>query len=108
VKDKISPEDKTLLEEKVSSTMSWLDSNVTAEKEEFEEKQKELEAVALPILQKMGGGAAGPGGMPDMSGMPGMGGMGGMPGAGGMGGMPGAGGPTSSEPAGGPTIEEID
>merc|ERR1712151_1485326 len=96
VKDKITPEDKTLLEEKVSSTMSWLDSNVTAEKEEFEEKQKELEGVALPILQKMGGGAAGPGGMPDMSGMPDMGGMG------------GAGGPPSSEPAGGPTIEEID
>merc|ERR1711982_234102 len=71
---------------------------------EYEEKQKELEGIALPILQKMGGGAGGmPGGMPDM------GGMGGMPDMGGMVGMPGAGGaPPSADPAGGPTIEEID
>merc|ERR1711920_654587 len=64
VKDKLSSEDKSALEEKINSTMQWLDANQSAEKEEFEEKQKELEGVALPILQKMGGGAA-PGGMPD-------------------------------------------
>merc|ERR1711997_995841 len=95
VKDKIDPDDKKTLEEKIEETTKWLDSNQTAEKEEYEEKQKELEGIALPILQKMGGGAGGmPGGMPDM---------------GGMGGMPGAGGaPPSADPAGGPTIEEID
>merc|ERR1711862_99384 len=72
-------------------------------KEEYEEKQKELEGIALPILQKMGGGAPGAGGMPDM------GGMGGMPDMSGMGGMPGAGGaPPAADPASGPTIEEID
>jgi len=104
VKDKIDPDDKKTLEEKIEETTKWLDSNQTAEKEEYEEKQKELEGIALPILQKMGGGAGGmPGGMPDM------GGMGGMPDMGGMGGMPGAGGaPPSADPAGGPTIEEID
>merc|ERR1712157_92922 len=104
VKDKIDPSDKQTLEEKIEETTKWLDSNQTAEKEEYEEKQKELEGIALPILQKMGGGAGGmPGGMPDM------GGMGGMPDMGGMGGMPGAGGaPPSADPAGGPTIEEID
>merc|ERR1712051_479178 len=104
VKDKIDPDDKKTLEEKIEETTKWLDSNQSAEKEEYEEKQKELEGVALPILQKMGGGAGGmPGGMPDM------GGMGGMPDMGGMGGMPGAGGaPPSADPAGGPTIEEID
>merc|ERR1739842_290071 len=83
VKDKIPADDKKTLEDKIEETISWLDSNQTAEKEEFEEKQKELEGIALPILQKMGGGAPGAGGMPDM------GGMGGMPDMSGMGGMPG-------------------
>merc|ERR1719319_419602 len=103
VKDKLSDEDKTTLTEKIEATTQWLDSNQSAEKEEFEEKQKELEGIALPILQKMGGGAPGAGGMPDM------GGMGGMPDMSGMGGMPGAGGaPPAADPASGPTIEEID
>merc|ERR1711862_898215 len=92
VKDKIEEGDKKSLEEKIEETMKWLDAN-QVEKEEYEEKQKELEGVALPILQKMGGGAGGPGGMPDM------GGMGGMPDMGGMGGMPGGAGPSASEPA---------
>jgi len=95
---KMDPEDKTALESKIEETISWLDSNPTAEKEEYEEKQKDLEGVAMPILQKMGGaaGAGGmPGGMPDMGGMPGAGG------------APG-GAPAADDPAGGPTIEEID
>jgi hypothetical protein len=48
-----------------------LDGNQTAEKEEFEEKQKALEAIAMPILQQMAGsgGISGDmGGMPDMGG----------------------------------------
>ena len=64
---------------------------------EFEEKQKALEAIAMPILQKMAG-AGGAGGMPDMGGMGG-----GMPDMGGMGGAP-----AEEDPSGGPTIEEID
>merc|ERR1711937_932171 len=59
VKDKIPADDKKSLEDKIEETISWLDSNQTAEKEEFEEKQKELEGIALPILQKIGGGAGG-------------------------------------------------
>merc|ERR1712084_62268 len=103
VKDKIPQDKKAELEAKIEETISWLDSNQSAEKEEYEEKQKELEGIALPILQKMGGGAPGAGGMPDM------GGMGGMPDMSGMGGMPGAGGaPPAADPASGPTIEEID
>merc|ERR1712183_339170 len=93
---KMDPADKTKLESKIEETISWLDSNPAAEKEEYEEKQKELEGVAMPILQKMGGaaGAGGmPGGMPDMGGMPGA--------------APG-GAPPADDPAGGPTIEEID
>ena len=68
----------------IDETLAWLDSNLTAEKEEFEEKQKSLEAIALPILQGMGGG-----GMPDMSGAP-------------------TSAPAAEDPADGPTIEEID
>jgi L1 cell adhesion molecule like protein len=65
VKDKIPEEDKTALLNAINEATSWLDANQTAEKEEFEEKQKALEKIVLPILQSLGGGAA-PGGMPDM------------------------------------------
>merc|ERR1719158_879013 len=86
VKDKIPEDDKSALMNAINETTSWLDANQAAEKEEFEEKQKALEGIAMPILQKMAG-AGGMGGMP--GGMGGMGGMpGGMPDMGGMGGAP--------------------
>jgi heat shock protein 1/8 len=89
--DKVSAEDKKKVLDAVNATTQWLDSNQAAEKEEFEEKQKSLESIVLPILQNLSGGAAGAGGMPS--------------------GFPGA-GPTSSGPAAdadeGPKIEEID
>merc|ERR1712086_479298 len=74
LKDKISEEDKSMLTGKIDDAISWLDNNQASEKEEFEEKQKELEGIANPIMAKLyegaGGGAEGgmPGGMPDMSG----------------------------------------
>ena len=88
------------VEDAVSKTTQWLDSNQHAEKEEFEQKQKELEGIVLPILQNLSGGGGGAGG----------GGMGGgFPGGAGFPGGPGA---TSSGPAAaadeGPKIEEID
>merc|ERR1712161_177592 len=66
VKDKIPEEDKTSLLDAINETTSWLDGNQTAEKEEYEEKQKALEGIAMPILQKMAGAGGGgmPGGMP--------------------------------------------
>merc|ERR1711957_370214 len=54
VKDKIPADDKTKLEEAIEESIKWLDANQTAEKEEYEEKQKALEAIANPILQAMG------------------------------------------------------
>merc|ERR1711915_493716 len=95
VKDKIPEDDKKKLEEAIEDSIKWLDANPTAEKEEYEEKQKALEGIAMPILQSMGGGAAA-GGMPGAGGMPDMGGAG----------MPDMG--AADEPASGPTIEEID
>jgi heat shock protein 1/8 len=67
IKDKIADEDKKAVEDKAEETIKWLDENQTAEKEEFEGVQKELEGVVNPIFQKLYQGAAG-GGMPDMSG----------------------------------------
>merc|ERR1712078_529430 len=62
IADKISEEDKETLEEAVKETLDWLDENDDAEVEEFEEKQKELEGIANPIMSKVyqqGGGAGG-------------------------------------------------
>merc|ERR1712196_622663 len=93
----MKPEDKESMEAAIKEATEWLDANPNAEKEEYEEKQKTLEGVCLPILQNLSGGAGGmPGGMPDMSG--------GMPDMSGMGGAGGA-APAADE---GPKIEEID
>merc|ERR1719223_2737135 len=97
VEGKIPEADKTSLTTAIDETLQWLETNLSAEKEEFEEKQKGLEAIAMPILQAMGGGAgAPPGGMPGAGGMPDFGGA-----------APG-GAPAAEDPASGPTIEEID
>jgi len=91
VKEKLSEEDKTAILNKCKEVIDWLDSNQTAEKEEFEHQQKEVEKVCSPIITKLYQ-SAGAGGMPDMSGM---------------GGMPGGAAPPSGG-TGGPTIEEVD
>lgn len=103
---KLDAADKKAIEDAVEAAVQWLHSNQEAAKEEYEHKQKELEAQCNPIMQKiyssMGGGA---GGMPDMSGAS----------AGGAGfGGAGFGGGASSAPAGGsgassgPKVEEVD
>jgi heat shock 70kDa protein 1/2/6/8 len=67
VSQALSAEDKATVEEAVKKTTDWIEGNQLAEKEEFEHKMKELEAVCNPIMQKMYGAAGGaPGGMPDM------------------------------------------
>lgn len=89
-KDKLSDADKTTIMDKCNEIIKWLDANQLAEKEEFEHKQKQIEAVCNPIVTKLYQGA---GGAPP-AGFPGAGGPG-APGA-----APGAGS--------GPTIEEVD
>merc|ERR1711923_105701 len=93
VKDKISEDDMKKINDRCDEAIKWLDANQLAEVEEFNDKQKEVEAVCNPIITKLYQGA---GGMPDMGGMPG-----GMPGA-------GAGGASSGTGGAGPTIEEVD
>ncbi|XP_052805111.1 heat shock 70 kDa protein cognate 4 isoform X1 [Mya arenaria] len=95
LKDKISEEDKKTIIDKCNEVIAWLDSNQLADKEEYEHKQKELEAVCNPIVTKLYQGGAAPGGAGGMP--PNFGaGAGGAPGA-----APGGG-------SGGPTIEEVD
>merc|ERR1712227_1015528 len=93
VDEKIEAADKDTLKAEIDKVVEWLDDNQPAAKEEYEDKQKELEGVANPIMMKFygAGGEGAPGGAP-----------GGFPGAGGPGGAPGQGGDD------GPTVEEVD
>merc|ERR1711935_405335 len=88
LKDKFEGDDKDKIEKAVQEALDWLDKNQLAEKQEFEDKQKELEGVVNPIMMKVYQAAGGSGDMPE----------GGMPGAGNA--PPGGGG--------GPTVEEVD
>ena len=53
IKDKVSESDKTNILTRVNETISWLDRNQMAESDEFRDKQKELEAICNPVIQKM-------------------------------------------------------
>lgn len=62
VADKIDDDDKETLEEAIREVLDWIDDNQEADAEEYDEKQKELEGVANPIMQKIyqqSGGAPG-------------------------------------------------
>jgi len=68
VKDKIDASEKETVEKAINDAISWLDANQTAEKEEFEHRQKELEGICNPVVTKLYQGGGAPGGMPDMGG----------------------------------------
>uniref|UniRef100_A0A1A9ZLA3 Uncharacterized protein n=1 Tax=Glossina pallidipes TaxID=7398 RepID=A0A1A9ZLA3_GLOPL len=51
--DKVNSSDKNRLMEKCTETIKWLDSNTTAEKEEFEYKLEELTKICQPVMTKM-------------------------------------------------------
>lgn len=103
-KVQISEDDKKKIETAVDECATWLESNKVGDKEQFEAKKKELEAIVHPVMAA-GMGAAGmpPGGFP--GGMPPGGFPGGFPG--GMpGGMPGGAAPGGA-PAG-PSVDDLD
>jgi L1 cell adhesion molecule like protein len=54
--------DKDVLEKAVQETMNWLENHQEEAPETFAEKQKELEKVANPIMQKLYGAGGAPGG----------------------------------------------
>eukprot|EP00929_Paragymnodinium_shiwhaense_P022182 TRINITY_DN1423_c0_g1_i4.p1 TRINITY_DN1423_c0_g1~~TRINITY_DN1423_c0_g1_i4.p1 ORF type:complete len:637 (+),score=189.85 TRINITY_DN1423_c0_g1_i4:46-1956(+) len=62
LKEKFSTEDKQKIETAVTEALVWLEKNQYAEKDEFEAKQKEVEAVVNPIMIKVYQSTAGAGG----------------------------------------------
>jgi len=63
--NKLDEDQKSIIDEAVKEVIEWLDENPTAEKEDYEEKQKELQNKVNPIISKVyqqggaGGGEAG-------------------------------------------------
>merc|ERR1711966_407025 len=51
--DKLEEEDKTTISEAVQEALDWMDDNQEAEKEDYEAKLKEVEAVCNPIVSKV-------------------------------------------------------
>lgn len=50
LKDKISDEDKQKITDAVSEALAWVEANSGASKDELENKRKEIEAIANPII----------------------------------------------------------
>ena len=89
-KEKVGAEDVEKLEKAAQETIDWLDASQAASTDEYKDRQKELEAIANPIMSQFyGAGGAAPGGMPGAA-----------PG--------GAAPPPGGAPAEGPTVEEVD
>ncbi|KAI3359957.1 hypothetical protein L3Q82_013836, partial [Scortum barcoo] len=53
LKGEISEEDRKKLTEKCDETISWLENNQLADKEEYQHQQKELEKVCNPVISKL-------------------------------------------------------
>jgi len=77
--DKLSDEDKQVLTNTAKDGLAWLDEHQQEDKDAYEEKRKEVEAVANPILTKAyssagagsSSGASGPSSPDDEGGSPG-------------------------------------
>merc|ERR1712115_559758 len=59
IKSKLSTEELSGAQSALDDALKWLDANQLAEKEEFEDKQRELERMSKPIMSKIYGGEAG-------------------------------------------------
>jgi len=56
IKTKLTSEEVAGAQTALDSALKWLDANQLAEKEEFEDKQKELETMSRPLMTKIYGG----------------------------------------------------
>ena len=52
LKEKLTDEEKSSLSTIIEDSLVWLENNPAAEKEDYDNKQKEVEAVANPILKR--------------------------------------------------------
>ncbi|EJS44619.1 ssa3p [Saccharomyces arboricola H-6] len=93
-KEKAGEDDAKTLETASQETIDWLDASQAASTDEYKDKQKELEAVANPIMTKFYAAGAGAGAGPGSSGS--------FPGSAPNPGASGGGGDS------GPTVEEVD
>lgn len=59
---KLDEDEKSTIDEAVKEVIDWLDENPSAEKEDYEEKQKDLQNKVNPIISKVYGSAGGAGG----------------------------------------------
>jgi heat shock protein 5 len=57
--EKISAEDKKELQDLIDESLDWMDRNPDVGKEEYDEKQKEVENIANPIMRNMYSGGTG-------------------------------------------------
>jgi endoplasmic reticulum chaperone BiP len=62
IASKISSQDKKELEEMIDEALDWMESNPEAEKDDFKDKQKEVEQIANPILRNVYASSGGGGG----------------------------------------------
>ncbi|KAH9689399.1 Heat shock 70 kDa protein BIP1 [Citrus sinensis] len=51
--DKIDSDDKERIESTLKEALEWLDDNQNAEKDDFDEKMKEVEAVCNPVIKQV-------------------------------------------------------
>jgi len=51
----LSAQDKKELQDMVDETLDWMEENPEADKEDYKEKQKEVEQVANPIMRQFYG-----------------------------------------------------
>jgi heat shock protein 5 len=63
--EKLSDEDKSTIKDAITDGQDWLNANQDAEKDEFEDKLKELQTVCDPIVAKVYQQAGGQGGAKD-------------------------------------------
>merc|ERR1712152_135816 len=56
IKSKLTPDEVSTANTTLDAALKWLDANQLAEKEEFEDKQKELETMSRPLMTKIYGG----------------------------------------------------
>lgn len=53
ISDKIDSDDMERIENALKETLEWLDDNQSAEKDDYEEKLKEVEALCNPIIKQL-------------------------------------------------------
>jgi len=59
VADKMSPQDKKELEDIIDEALDWMEENPESDKEDYDEKRKEVEQVANPLMRDLYSGEGG-------------------------------------------------